>query len=448
MGKKAKKRKATSADDDTDDGTVDDGGGGAAKKAKVDDAAARAAAAAKDAKTAASDAGKLAAGSQGKASASGSGSSSSSSSSSAEPDGGGGGKKKKEILSNELRALAVGAPSLKSEPLRLLDLAWERLDDFSANLTNVSSKQRDAMKVVNPELAKSLSEQLNLGRKIAKEAPGAYRRLERRIRKAQEAKGTAPASSSSSSSSSQQKAPATGATNWLEEVRATIAFYERPMQDVQALFASPPPSKKWADFKGNAATPDLYHTGEQNDPIPFVWYKSADSYEDFDTAAETFKFPEGPELPLLGDQQLTAAEIKVGDALYNAGSKKENRGDTVPKVRKDLTEQGVKLKGLDIDHVLDLGFGGADSPANMWPLDADINRRPVLGWRSHYGLNYKIDDDGAAGPELRTAAINDLVGKWFEVKSFMAPGDAQAVPEEGREPMRKSGVATADEGKV
>lgn len=425
MGKKAKKRKAAGALDDPLATVGIDGSGDSKKRARQDRT---------DAAAAAADLSGAGSGAKG--------------ASAKMADSGTGGGKTMALSSRELKALAVGAPSLQPEPLRLLDLAWERLADFSANLENVSRQQLDPMKAINPDFAEVLEARYRLGRKIAKEAPKAYQRLAKRIRGAQEEEEEPATSSSSSSSSSRRKASGGGETDELAEVRRTIELFEVPMQEIQTLFASPPPSKKWPDFQGNPATPALYHTGDAADPIPFVWYKSPDSYGEVEAEGKKFAFPKGPALPFFGGQPLTADAIQVGEVLYNVGSKKESRGDTVPRVRKSLTFLGATLKDLDIDHVRDLGFGGADRPDNMWPLAAGVNRRPVLGWRSHYGLNYRVDGGAAAPPELRTAAINDLVGKWFVVKGFMRPDDAEAVPEEGREPMRKSGVLTADEGKV
>jgi hypothetical protein len=347
----------------------------------------------------------------------------------------------------EARGLTAEEAFSQLNSIQQLDLAEERLEDFSANLQNVSKKVVKAMKVINPDRAADLEEKLREGKTIGRQAPIEYRDLRAQIEATwNERLGDPDLVLARSGNARDLARPIDEA--FLSRVEAAINRYEIPMQEIQTLFASAPPSKKFPDFKGNPLRPDLYHTGESTDPIPFVWYKSPGSYKAFDTDDDTYKFPEGPQIALLGNQQLTAEAVPIGKELPNVGSNKEARGDAVPKVRKDLTRLGANLRGLDIDHVHDLGFGGADKPHNMWPLDADVNRRPVLGWRSHYGLNYKIKGKKGKKPELKTAAINDLVDKWFVVKSFMAPDDAQAVPEEGREPMRKSGVATADEGKV
>lgn len=60
------------------------------------------------------------------------------------------------------------------------------------------------------------------------------------------------------------------------------------------------------------------------------------------------------------------------------------------RIRQALNTYGFNLNTLDGDRIQGLGFGGQDEANNVWPLDEDINRRPYNGWRSRYGINYKL----------------------------------------------------------
>ena len=61
-------------------------------------------------------------------------------------------------------------------------------------------------------------------------------------------------------------------------------------------------------------------------------------------------------------------------------------------------------------------------------MDEDINRRPYNGWRSRYGINYKL-----ATGELKTGTPNSLDGKYFYIKDHPDPSD-YPVPDEGGTP--------------
>lgn len=215
--------------------------------------------------------------------------------------------------------------------------------------------------------------------------------------------------------------------------------------------------------------PDLsaadYKTGEDtSSAIPLVWYKSRADYRDVSavdyaeikrelgkapttldevrTAAATcsprpFTYPDGPSLavvnpdktgPPIVERQMSAPkrDLFTGkDAKFQNARKVGKKQRTVEaEARAALERQGADLAGRDIDHVLDLGFGGDDVYDNLWPLDATINQRPWRGWRSRYGFHYR------SGDTVHAAVIEALPQRWFTPKDHLQPADG-AVPREG-----------------
>lgn len=334
------------------------------------------------------------------------------------------------------------------EALEKLNLARVRLDDFALYLSTISAKHIDAIAEVNRKFARKLRIARREGTRIVKDATQEYDELQRHLKESS-ASASAAASPGRRYPTAERKSNVEISAEFDRPVVATITKYEKGMQDIEILFASPPPTKKFKGVHGDKTEKNLYHTGEREDPIPFVWYKSPESYKEVTTDSEedseTYKFPDGPQLPQPATGQLSAKPVNVGAVLLNLGSQHEARGKTVAYVRKSLTNLGVGLKGLDIDHVLDLGFAGADQTDNMWPLDEDVNRRPVRGWRTSYGLNY-LEGDGRDA-KLATKAINDLIGKHFVVKAYMDDSE-ENVPEEGQKPSPQAGVSKKDEAKV
>lgn len=232
--------------------------------------------------------------------------------------------------------------------------------------------------------------------------------------------------------------------------------------------------------------PDLsaadYKTGDdRNSAIPLVWYKSRTDYRDFSavdyaeikrelgkapttldevrTAAakcspRPFTYPDGPSLavrnpdktgPPIVERQMRApkGDLFTGkDAKFQNARKVGKKERTVEaEARAALERQGADLAGRDIDHVLDLGFGGDDAYENLWPLDATINQRPWRGWRSRYGFHYRSDDTVHAG------VIEALPQRWFTPKDYLQPGDGP-VPREGEvnPPDAEAGRETGSRG--
>jgi hypothetical protein len=207
-----------------------------------------------------------------------------------------------------------------------------------------------------------------------------------------------------------------------------------------------PVSKKFEDFMGFHTALDIYATGGSSDPIPITWYKTKADYKPIkltqpDEQNQTdFTYPGGPILKdsrngtIYDMSNQPSNPFSIGTVFRN--HKDTDSRDVQSRVRETLVGYGFNHKGLDGDHIVDLGFGGEDKASNIWPLDEKINRRPFWGWRSLYGINY-ID-----GFEGKTGTVNSLEGKYFRIKEHMSSGEGN-VPEEGKRPDQTSGATKA-----
>lgn len=197
------------------------------------------------------------------------------------------------------------------------------------------------------------------------------------------------------------------------------------------------PPKVWNQFMGDTSL--TYHKGTQGDPIPVVWYKEETHYDPIKIKGKDYTYPEGPDV----QGRLKKYKIEVDPKYrYSVGSvikneKKQEKRTTQVDINYALKQAGANLNGLDGDHVTDLGFGGIDSEKNYWPLKAEVNRRPFLGWRSTYGVNY-IDQSS----QYKTATLGALNGKYLKIKGFMAKNNNASIPDEGAVPDKKSGTDT------
>lgn len=224
-----------------------------------------------------------------------------------------------------------------------------------------------------------------------------------------------------------------------DEINEVIAAIHLLLAEIDELVHEPPPPPKtWASFMGDQTALGKYYDGSSPaKAIPVVWYKEESNYEAIHLKGKTYDFPEGP----IVQGRLKKYTVKVDDRYrFKVGTvfkneKMQEKRTTQVDINYALKKAGASLAGKDGDHVTDLGFGGVDSEKNYWPLKAEINRRPFLGWRSTYGINY-IDSKG----QPKTAALGTLTGKWLKIKAFMAPGDSNA-PDEGVKPEEKSGTA-------
>jgi hypothetical protein len=184
-----------------------------------------------------------------------------------------------------------------------------------------------------------------------------------------------------------------------------------------------------AAFRGDADD-YWYHTGEADDPIPIIWYKRPEDYPHLRVHGTPFAF--GQSFTIGGTTFGVAGENRprVGWRLRKTMHNETREGQrSLNRVLLDkrvevmvngaFVEPAVGQNRFDGDHVKDLGFGGTDTADNYWPLDAKINRRAFTGYNSGYVVNYV---DAATG-EPRSRAIGGLVGKHFEVRGFLGPGD-------------------------
>ena len=228
------------------------------------------------------------------------------------------------------------------------------------------------------------------------------------------------------------------------KIEEIIEKIMQKLVSIDGLVKEPPvPPKTWSDFMGNRNKLSDYKDGK-NKPIPIVFYKSVSDYKpiivpvntDSRVVPGTYNFPNGP--TVYGRKGKYSLIVKnsnifhVGSILEN--SKDSNTRTTQIDINHALKEAGVQMKGLDGDHVRDLGFGGTDTPNNYWPLKSKINRRPFLGWRGSYGLNC-IDGTGVP----KTKSITALTGKKLIIKASMSASEDN-VPEEGVKPEEKSGT--------
>ena len=219
-----------------------------------------------------------------------------------------------------------------------------------------------------------------------------------------------------------------------DAVMACLAEIDRDVTE------PPPNPKSWPAFMGDATKPGDYHTGTAGDPIPIVFYKREADYAPITANGRTYHYPAGPQVTgRLGTYDLrvnAANRYAVGTVIYNSkqwGDEPATRTRQVD-INVALRRAGASMVGLDGDHVRDLGFGGQDVADNYWPLVANVNRRPFLGWRALYGVNYKKSDG-----TLATAPITALGGKFFVIKALMGAADGN-VPAEGALPATNSGT--------
>ncbi len=71
----------------------------------------------------------------------------------------------------------------------------------------------------------------------------------------------------------------------------------------------------------------------------------------------------------------------------------------------------------DADHVLDLSWHGQDEFDNLWPLDREVNQRPVQdNWYSNYLIQFK-----AGNNRVQVKPLGQLDGKWFKILGYQYP---------------------------
>jgi hypothetical protein len=228
------------------------------------------------------------------------------------------------------------------------------------------------------------------------------------------------------------------------KIEAEIGKIRDMLAMIDTMVREPPvPPKTWASFMGDDK---VYNYADgAGTSIPITFYKSMDNYlpivvpqNNADAIPGSYAFPNGPRVRgRKGWHNLIvngANHYKIGTVLIN--DKENDDRATQIDINFALTNAGVNMNGKDGDHVRDLGFGGKDKADNYWPLQASINRRPFLGWRSNYGVNYL-----SGGNLPRTASITALAGKKTVIEALMAPGEGN-VPVIGVKPEPNSGAVS------
>jgi hypothetical protein len=161
-----------------------------------------------------------------------------------------------------------------------------------------------------------------------------------------------------------------------------------------------------------------YHDGSAGDRIPITFYKRPQHYADIQSTTG------GQAIATTDVDPYVPAGLGLSPAVQFPAVNwpLDDMGRSLPRVmnvavRKALVAHDFAVAGTEIDHIHDMGFGGADTLANLWPLDAAVNQRPNSGaWRSRYRFHYWDRGDG----EIKQASINSpgMSGKHYVIKNF------------------------------
>lgn len=165
------------------------------------------------------------------------------------------------------------------------------------------------------------------------------------------------------------------------------------------------------------------------DAIPIIWYKPLHDrnlyppismvdnegkrfWLDIYDPKQTFDHPYQPGLRFT---------VGIDRSLYEVGVNKtflkdrERRGTKTDEFRYVLELLEVSnLDGLDMDHVLDLQYGGRDVFENIWPFDLGANRSAGAR-QTHQVVTYR--DPQSSQVRAVEAGHPSLIGKWFRVTS-------------------------------
>jgi hypothetical protein len=191
------------------------------------------------------------------------------------------------------------------------------------------------------------------------------------------------------------------------------------------------------------------HTGTYEDPIPIRWtkvglLKAIIDLIPKDSVWTSRKYLPPDPIERAPYNQKTELEIPPTMADFNGQYTRERGGnvarfikigvnsDFIPKRKKRLKRGGtrkdstknrfrntllksnynVSMGGYDMDHVLDLGFGGQDEVPNLWPLESGMNR--TFGTKVYDQVVSYKDTDG----KIKLDKPKNLRGKWFIIDSI------------------------------
>jgi hypothetical protein len=177
------------------------------------------------------------------------------------------------------------------------------------------------------------------------------------------------------------------------------------------------------------------HAGTDSDPIPIIWYKPWSAYtaisltvdgkpEDYSPGRKEQFLPvpqsggfeawsEGGGIrigvskvyqPKTGPVSPPLRRLKKGERTITA-----RRTDDVRKFERLLAIYGFRVaqNGMAVDHVRDLGFGGPDDKANLWPLNATANNRANEVYRQWVWV--------LEGGVVRVDTVENLADKRFYI---------------------------------
>ncbi|WP_158860371.1 eCIS core domain-containing protein [Lunatibacter salilacus] len=180
--------------------------------------------------------------------------------------------------------------------------------------------------------------------------------------------------------------------------------------------------------------PEL-HTGLQDDPIPILWYKERKDYRD----PIVYKGKNWPmalsRLPNSDDSFHPGVDMNKywnknfvrKEPLKYTGEPKTASRRNSDKFREEFAKAGNRLSDLDleVDHVMDLQYGGEDVFTNLWPLNKKIN---ALGrkWSSkidgEFVLPFALDKQDT---EVKYASMKHLARfgrNFYKVVGFSKEG--------------------------
>jgi len=177
-------------------------------------------------------------------------------------------------------------------------------------------------------------------------------------------------------------------------------------------------------------------TGDRNDPIKMIWFKPLSKYRNpIFLSFDPYDLSEKKE-PYYRNlrKRLPRSTKFIGVNLWPGVGTKLQRMKTPrdPSVTKsfteDLNEFGFDMfeRGYQADHVVDLAFGGADSYANLWPLDAQTNEWAGALHSFLQPVKFNFPDD-SPDQEPRVEKISPphnpqfFNGRWFVISEVRNP---------------------------
>ena len=149
----------------------------------------------------------------------------------------------------------------------------------------------------------------------------------------------------------------------------------------QVLFNAMKGISKAAGRKKAAPGDGEEHSGTFEDPIPMDWLKPISIYlktlsreKPDDVGRQTIRM--FPHMAYPPDDFEAGVDGEFfpykGKRMQKKGQ--EERRSVADRFRLELKKHDVNVESADIDHVQDIGFGGADDKRNLWPLESGQNR--------------------------------------------------------------------------